>query len=132
MVDVQTWGPTPQLVAGIVTKLVIFASAVLLAWAGGHRRTVLLLVCTIAAIAVSDLWMEALLHVPYVFFIAWTFKWSAAGFLLPVLLSFPADRVTGTWEQGLVAAWWLGLLPLRMAIAPLWTPAVVDYEMLWV
>ena len=107
--------------ASIAAQVVLGLSAVLLAVERVHRRSVLLLGATVVALGCA-----ALLGLGDVFGggywnqVGWSAEWWAAATLMPVLLSYPGDRLVGRGSCALV---WttLAVVASRILAAPTWS-----------
>ncbi len=112
--------------APLSAQVVLGLCAVLLAADPAHRRSALLLGATVVALGFSGmLGLGEVFGGGYWNQVGWTAQWWAAATLLPVLLSYPGDRLVGRWSRALV--WTTAAVVASRALAgPTWSLSFID------
>ncbi|MEO7235240.1 MAG: histidine kinase [Lapillicoccus sp.] len=111
--------------APLAAQVVLGVSAVLLAADPSHRRSALLLGATVVALGASGLLgLGEVLGGGYWNQVGWAAQWWAAATLLPVLLSYPGDRLGGRGARTLV---WTtaAVVASRTLAAPTWSTSFI-------
>ena len=110
----------------LVSQVVLAASAGLLATTVEHRRAAVLVALGVLAIGVPNLNSPTFESWGHASMVGFAFQWLPVGFLLPVLLTFPGQRLDRL-GVGLVVAVWVVLVLGRVLATPLWDPAWMGY-----
>jgi len=114
--------------ADLVVQVMLTATGLLLLWDHEHRRSGVLLVLAAVCIGVSDLaWTDLAMSGGWWREIGSWAHWSAAVFLLPVVLAYPAARLGSSRHRLLVGLAAAVLLGWRAVETVLFRPSFVGY-----
>ena len=108
-------------------QVVLALSAVLLWLDRAHRRAAALVGATAVVLGVSGRGGLGDVYGGYWDQVGWVALWWPAVTLLPVLLSYPGERVTGRLPRALVGVM-IGAVVVRAVGAPTWSLAFSDYS----
>lgn len=112
--------------AAVAALVVLGLSAVLLSTLFGHRRAGVLLALGVVGTGVSHLQEATFEPWGYAGMVGHALHWSAVGFILPVLLTFPGRTLDPLGRALVTVAW--GLVLVRAARVLSWDPDWMDYD----
>lgn len=117
---------SPVVLASLAAQLVLAVVGALLWVDPEHRRHAVLVLCASASIGLSNLNSDAF-DSGYWIEVGWLSTWLAAGFLVPVLLQYPATGPLDRRLRWLTALVWLWALGLRLVVAATWDHSFAGY-----
>jgi signal transduction histidine kinase len=120
-------GDSVTVLASLAAQVALVLAGVLLWPDREHRRHAVLLLCASASVGLSNL-NSGSFEYGYWLEVGWLATWAAAGFLVPVLLEYPASRPADRALRWLTALTFLWAIGLRTVLALTWDPSFNGYE----